>query len=162
GKPELVNNFPKARFSPDGTCFVTFNSWPTVTVWDSRTARPRFAPLRHKHTAGAVAFPKDGRYLATASTDNAARAFDLATGRELARLNHPVGVSEVAFSGGGRLLRTTGRDGGAGLWDGGAGNLVSPPMPLGQETYDACFLPGSPWLATETGETVQVWDSVLG
>jgi WD40 repeat protein len=162
GKPDLVNSYPNARFSPDGTCFVTFKAWSTVTVWDTQTARPRFAPLPHGDRVDAVAFSEDGRYLATASDDNSARVFDLATGRELAKLGEPNWVRDVAFSADGRLLLTTGSDGSARLWDWGASKLVCPPMAQGQEINNACFLPGSPWLVTRTGETVQLWDSVLG
>lgn len=39
--------------------------------------------------------------------------------------------------------------------------MVCPPMSQGL-MENGCFLPGSPWLVTGTGGSVQAWDSVLG
>ncbi|HVS34247.1 MAG TPA: tetratricopeptide repeat protein [Gemmataceae bacterium] len=162
GKPDLVNCFPMARFSPDGSCFATFHAWLGVTVWDSATARPRFPPLSVPQHTGAIAFSADSRYLATGSEDSAARVFDLATGRQLAKLDQPHWVFDVAFSSDGRLLLTTGRDGAARLWEWGTGKLVCPPMSQELEMSNGCFLSPTPWLLTETANAVQAWDSALG
>jgi tetratricopeptide (TPR) repeat protein len=161
GQPELTNNFPNARFSPDGTCFATFDAWSSIMVWDTRTAKPRFPPLQHGHMTAYIAFSEDSRYLATGSSDHTARVFDLLSGQELAKLHHPHWVFNVAFSADGRLLLTSGRDGSARLWDWRTSKLVRT-MSQGQEMHSACFLPGSPWLVTGTGVSIQAWDSVLG
>jgi WD40 repeat protein len=162
GDADLINGWPAARFSPDGTCFVSFLGWTTVTVWDSRTARPRFPPLRHGDQATMIAFSADSRYLATACRDHTTRVFDLATGRELARPAHPEWVFQLEFSADGRRLLTAARDGSARLWDWRAGKMVCPPLSEGQDMRGACFLPGTPWLATQSTTGVRVWDSVQG
>ena len=162
GKPELVNYYPNVRFSPDGSCFITFNSWPTVAVWNTDSAKLRYPPLRHEDYVTSAAFSADSRYLATGGNDHSARVFELATGKELARLAQPHWVFDVAFSSDDRLLLTTSRDGTARLWDWQAGKLVCPPMDQGQELTNGRFLPGTPWLALMTWGTLQAWDAVLG
>jgi WD40 repeat protein len=53
-----------------------------------------------------VTFSPDGQRLATASDDKTARVWDIASGRELARLPHEDSVSSVAFSPDGLRLAT--------------------------------------------------------
>jgi WD40 repeat protein len=165
GRPDLLNVYPRVRFSPDGSCFVTFRAWPTATVWDSNTARPRFPPVQQGDNVSAVAFSGDGRYLATAAADNTTRVFDLGTGRELAKLVQPNRAMDVAMSEDGRLVLSACRDGSARLWDWRAGKLVCPPMAMAQglESWVGLFLPGTPWVVTDSnGGTAQVWDAALG
>jgi WD40 repeat protein len=65
-----------------------------------------------------VAFSRDGRLLATASTDLTARVWDPATGEHLRTLTgHASGVWGVAFSPDGLLLATTSDDNTARLWN---------------------------------------------
>ena len=65
-----------------------------------------------------VAFSRDGRLLATASFDEAARLWDPTTGEHLRTLTgHTSDVSGVAFSPDGRLLATASLDNTARLWD---------------------------------------------
>jgi WD40 repeat protein len=65
-----------------------------------------------------VVFSPDGRLLATASDDKAARLWDPATGEHLRTLaGHDAEVTAVAFSPDGRLLATASRDKTARLWD---------------------------------------------
>jgi WD40 repeat protein len=167
GKPDLLNSAPRIRFSPDGSRFVTYRAWSTVIVWDATTGRSRNAPWRHGDRATALAFSTDGRYLATGSDDYTARVFDLAKGRELAKLETPHWVFGVAFDTDGKRLLTSNRNGSAQLWDWREGKKIGPPMSHAGEVYGGLFLPGTPWLLTvatvpTAGATVQAWDSLLG
>ncbi|MDY6806166.1 MAG: hypothetical protein SXA11_20505, partial [Cyanobacteriota bacterium] len=58
----------------------------------------------------AVAFSRDGKYLATASWDNTARVWSASTGEEIAKVNHDADVIAVAFSRDGKYLATASSD----------------------------------------------------
>ena len=60
-----------------------------------------------------VAFSPDGTKVATGSEDGTARVFDLATGTEIARLDHRAAVHSVAFSPDSTQIATGSRDGAA-------------------------------------------------
>jgi WD40 repeat protein len=163
GVMDLANRAPRVRFSPEGTCFASFGTWNTVTVWETRTGRPRFPPLPHNNWTGQIAFSRDGRHLATGSNDNTAHVWDLMTGKELAKIEHPNWVNDVAFSEDGRRLLTACRDGSSRLWDWREGKLVCPPMGRGSELYGGLFLPGTSAVATRGLEReVRIWDSLHG
>ncbi len=115
-------------FSADGRWMIT-SSWDnTARLWESETGRElarlaepagvgetaqiwespphQGAPLQHEGPVTAVAFSPNGKWLATAGRDRAARLWETATGRETARLAHPEEVTQLAFSPDGRLLAT--------------------------------------------------------
>ncbi len=59
-----------------------------------------------------AAFSHDGRMLVTGSSNGAARVWDVATGRQLARLGHPMAVEHVAVTGDGRVITSNAVDNG--------------------------------------------------
>jgi WD40 repeat protein len=74
------------------------------------------ARVTHDGTVFGVAFSSDGRLLATASTDNTARVWEVASSQERSRVTHTLTVRGVAFSPDGRWLATASDDHSARVW----------------------------------------------
>jgi WD40 repeat protein len=89
-------------FSPDGHTLVTAGGC-FVTLWDVNSGRVRAVIEAHTRPVNRVAFTADGRFLATASTDQTVKLWDVAAGdggiRERATFAWPIGrVHSLAFS----------------------------------------------------------------
>ena len=71
----------------------------------------------HRNTVSSAAFSPDGRRVVTASVDNTARIWDVASGRELATLSgHKNIVTSAAFSPDGRMVVTASHETTAKIW----------------------------------------------
>lgn len=89
-----------------------------VELWDIANGQPLGALKGHGKGVTSVAFSRDGRLLASGSSDNTIRIWDLATKRELRTLTgHTSNIESIDFSPDGRLLASAGDDGGTFLWD---------------------------------------------
>jgi len=88
-----------------------------------------------------------GARLLTASADKTARAWDVATGKELVRLGHDDTVDVVAFSPDGARLLTASRDKTARVWDAATGKELTR---LGHdgEIFAAAFSPDGSRIVT--------------
>jgi WD40 repeat protein len=116
------------------------------------------------HTAPltAVAFAPDGKTLATASYDNTARIWDVATGNQLRTLKgHALRVLAVAFSPGGKTLATVGWDwdSTARIWNAATGKqLRSLTGPAQEQVSGLAFAPdGKTFAATSSDNTLRIW-----
>jgi RNA polymerase sigma factor (sigma-70 family) len=112
--------------SPDGRTVVSGGPDRTVRLWDSNTGKELHRLTGHKapdprvphdflpgefntnlEGVQAVAFSKDSKLLATGAADGTVRLWDVATGKETAKLaGHDGLVRSVAFSPDGKLLAT--------------------------------------------------------
>ncbi|HKO98943.1 MAG TPA: caspase family protein [Pyrinomonadaceae bacterium] len=89
-----------------------------IELWDVASGSPLGALKGHGKGVTSVVFSRDGRLLASGSTDNTIRIWDLATKRELRTLaGHTSNVESIDFSPDGRLLASASDDGGTFLWD---------------------------------------------
>jgi WD40 repeat protein len=138
--PKLVDTFTghqlgvyDVAFSPDGTRVATASWDRTAMVWFAdpigpdgllRSDRVHRVFRGHLDVVTAVAFHRDGRYLATGSADGTARLWDTEAGKELNRIPQPGKVSDVALSPNGRLLAIAAVDPVARVWDCMTGGMV--------------------------------------
>jgi WD40 repeat protein len=168
--------------SPDGRWLVTGGDDNTARLWDlSAWPDPETGPntpaieplvLDHAGPVRSVAFGPRGRWLATGSTDNAVRLWDLAVllesdpssaeGMELGR--HESGVTALAFSPDGHWLASGGNDQTIRLWDVSNRLEVQVLRNLQDAARSLAFSAGGPWLASGSWSgSVRLWDiSALG
>jgi hypothetical protein len=103
-------------FSPDGTRLAVVAS-DGVAVWDLRT-RARVAWGEGLPGGCAVAYSADGRWVATADTDQVVRLRDAANGTEVRRLiGGPMRVNVLCFGPDCTRLATGGADRTVRVWD---------------------------------------------
>jgi WD40 repeat protein len=168
-------------FSPDGK-LLAFDVEYAVRICEVATGVELFTLKGHQLvikggaiTAGfinALAFSRDGKRLASASCDNTARIWDVATGELLHVLEgHKGFVNAVRFLPDGKLLATGGEDGTIRLWEVATGKQVlavaAHEKPKGQtaearqDVFALALSPDGKRLASGGRDTaVKVWDVV--
>jgi WD40 repeat protein len=103
------------RFSPDGRSLLAWDlksESPTsdLHVWEVASGKQRLR-LKCRHDIFEADFSPDGRLLALAAMDSGVYLYDLASGKEVSRLDgHLRTVHDLAFSPDGKLLVTGGED----------------------------------------------------
>jgi WD40 repeat protein len=128
----------------------------TALMADVPLLRHRIARLAHDGVVAAVAFSPNGTRLATASGDQTARLWEVATGRELWRLAHHGVVLAVAFSPDGTRLATASLDKTARLWEAAGRQLAR--LAIYGEVSDVAFSPDGAMLATAgPGPRARLW-----
>ena len=115
---EVVRSPEHLAFSPDDVFLGSSTTWSgDVTLWSVSRTRDWAGVEQHATLSGhggaiaEFAFNIDGTQIATASLDNTARLWDVASGETLTVYLHDDAVTDVAFSHDGALLATAGDDG---------------------------------------------------
>jgi WD40 repeat protein len=128
---------------------------PTGADWGGR----QLTLVTHGESVNGVAFSRDGRYLATASSDNTARVWELPGGRQLTQVAHDEGVNGVAFSPDGRYLATASNDSKARVWELPRGRQLTEITHDGGSVNGVAFSPDGRYLATAGDDrTARVWE----
>ncbi len=96
--------------SPDGKTIIAGGrelGSPTtgeVTLWDTETGKLRSTLRGHSRWVLGVACSPDGNLVASGGFDQTLRIWEMATGKELAVLKHPVSPETLRFSPNGKML----------------------------------------------------------
>jgi WD40 repeat protein len=152
-------------FSPDGRSLAVGGAEPDIFLYDVEAGgagRPLGMPIRDVCAKG-LAFAPDGRSLAASSyRDHDVILWDLAAGRERARLRgHTSPVPCLAFAPDGRSLASRGRsDGAIILWDLATGRPRRRLGVLSEPVVGLAYSPDGHWLAS-TGDRDRhgrLWD----
>ncbi|TNE88157.1 MAG: hypothetical protein EP330_15990 [Deltaproteobacteria bacterium] len=113
----IAERASSAALSPDGRLVAVGRVDGSVELLDAQ-GRLQRTMVGHTEPAGSARFSADGKLLATASRDRSVRLWEVATGREIARLlGHERGASSVSFREDDRVLASADSDGRVLLWD---------------------------------------------
>jgi WD40 repeat protein/uncharacterized caspase-like protein len=93
-----------------------------VQLWDVATGREIGALKAHGRGVIKIAFSRDGKFLASAASDNTIKIWDVENRRELRTLTgHTSSVESIDFTPDGNLLASASDDGSTFLWDARSG-----------------------------------------
>jgi WD40 repeat protein/serine/threonine protein kinase len=163
-------------FSPDGKLLATGARDRTsqhsdnLRLWDASTGEPvstlggQSPNLGHTAAVISVAFSPDGQRLASGSTDQTARLWDVAARREVSplRARHADDVRSVAFSNDGKRLASASYDGTVQIRDLDSGQTVKLEGHTGQVTCVCFSRDGSRVATASSDQTIKVWDGQTG
>jgi WD40 repeat protein len=144
-------------------CRWDFRSWEHQFLW-TRLNQNQVSLEGHRGAVLSVAVSLDGKLLATASQDQTAKIWEMATGKELVTLKGHVGpLNSVIFSKDSRRILTASDDKTIKLWDCRSGKEIrtynghaGPVMAL------ALNLDGNRFLSGSQDKTIRFWDIETG
>ncbi|MEV3923468.1 protein kinase domain-containing protein [Actinomadura coerulea] len=152
-------------FSPDGKLLATEEK-DSVRLWDVAARTPVGRPLTgHTSWVSSVMFSRDGKVLASGSSDDTVRLWDVATRTPIGAplTGHNDVVDSVVFSPDGKTLATcctsSTEDNTVRLWDVATRTPSGRPLTVHNDTVDSvAFSPDGKILATSSDEkTGRLW-----
>jgi WD40 repeat protein/tRNA A-37 threonylcarbamoyl transferase component Bud32 len=152
-----------AVFSPEGDAILTVGG-TDARLWDMQNGAERmsFSPNGIVASAG---FSPDGRWMVTGSWDNAARVWDVASGKAVMKLEgqHTGYVNTAVYSPDGSLILTASDDRTAVLWNARTGAILTVLRGHGDRVRSTVFSPdGTKILTASNDKTVRLWETATG
>lgn len=149
-----------AAWSPDETLVATAGGDGLVAVWRAADGRQVATHQADTVWVTSVAFSPDGSLIAAgALSDKNASLWEVATGKQVARLPHPTNVAQATFDRAGGTLATAASDGTLRLWDVASRRQVGRAFLAPERWSTLPFDPGGGRLvALYDDGTAMVWD----
>lgn len=121
-------------------------------------------PLGHTYGLSSAQFSPDGKKAVTASNDNTAKIWDVATGSLLVDIKgHSAALTAVMFSPDGKKIVTASKDSTAKIWDAVTGKLLADLKGHSGAVQMARFSPDGKTVATASiDKTAKLWSSSSG
>jgi WD40 repeat protein len=153
----------RLAFGPNGRLASAADE--TVKVWDSVTGKELLAFTRQSGRFTSVAFSPDGRCLAGGYSENRAKIWEIATGKEAVSLENAGVVGCLAFSPDGKRLAAGCWDT-VKIWEWATGKELLTLKGHFWQVHSLAFSPDGQRLAsgssTQGDRTVRVWDTTTG
>ena len=152
--------------SGDGKWLAT-TDLGTVCVWEATTGK-KVRTLEPLYQVNAIALSADGKFLATCSNDQAARLWEVATGKEVRAFRGHVatgllGLISVSLSHDGKWLVTGSDDKTARLWEVATGKEVRAFRGHAHKVTSVSLSSDSKWLAAGSADkTARLWEPAVG
>jgi RNA polymerase sigma factor (sigma-70 family) len=148
-------------YSPDGRTIASGGADKTVHLWEA--GRKDRVLAGHEEAVTGVAFSPDGKLVASAGADGAVRFWDVASGKEVRRLNAGgKRVASLAFAPDGRTLATA-SDKAVRLWDFASGRVVAEFRGHDRAVTSIAYSPDGKLLVSASGDgALRVWDAASG
>jgi len=155
------------QFAPDGSTVAVASKDNLVRIHESRTLQVARTLAGHSRWANGVAYGPQGKWLASASSDETLRIWSLDPESRLqAKVLHgpTSSLNAVAVSPGGTHLYTGAADGTIHTWDASRHtDLMRDTLRHAKDVYGMTFTPDRSSLMTATwGGDVRLWDAANG
>ena len=146
-------------FSPEGTLASGANDG-TVKLWD--VAKKSNIDTLEMFAVRAVAFSPDGKILAAGGYGRKIRLRDVATGEDIAILDHKSTIWSLAFSSDGTLLASASDDRTVKLWDVATRTNIATLEGHTDVVASVAFSPDGTLASGSWDNTVKLWDVATG
>ena len=175
---KFVGTIDTVVFSPDGKSVAGLSDFQdsNIVIYDVQTGvelrgirafalpplgRPwTFLQTAHSHPVNTIAFSPRGDTIASCSSDETVRLWDVQTGKHLrVMIGHTDSVSQVSFSPDGRVLLSSSRDNTIRLWDVETGAEIRQFSGGSEGIRSVTFSPDGNTIVTgEDDSTIRFWN----
>jgi WD40 repeat protein len=155
----------RIRFSPDGGSFALWGFGSEVQLRESATGA-LLHQFRHPHSQDYLhdaRFSPDGLHLATCSSDQTVRIWEVKSGAEIAALLHTGWVFNARFDATGEVLATACEDRQARLWNWKKGELLLATPDVDDQIYGVTFASDEgTFIAASRAGAIYAWERETG
>lgn len=146
-------------FTPDGKTLAAVGGDPAqsgeVQIWDLETRTPRHSIATSTDTLFGGSISPDGKFLACGGADKTIRLYEMATGKEIRKMDHHEDwVFQTAFGIDSKRLVTVGRDRAAKLIDVATGRFIENVNLLREALTAVTRHPKRDWVAVGGAERI--------